>query len=81
MELAIIRHRTSGDVYVASTRGDGTITARSLPLPYYEWENEEQEVQPDLDLDVFALDDDWEHTDEDYRYLATQAPGGPLIIH
>lgn len=81
MTLSLIRHRTSGDVYVAEER-DGLILARTLPLADYEWSDGEGHVQPDLKLDMFAVDWPEEEPipDSDYRYLATEGEDGALVI-
>ena len=79
----LIRHRTSGDVYVAEVDGDGYIRARTYPLHHSEWQDDDHNVRPDLDLYDFEVNaEDEPIYDGQYRYLASQAaPDAPLTIH
>lgn len=78
--LALIKHVTSGDVYVAEIDAEYTITARTLPLASHEYEFDGA-LLPGLDLNRFAVDwpEDEPYPDTDYRWLASQEPGKPLV--
>lgn len=78
--LALIRHQTSGDVYVAEIDDAFRITARTLPLERYEYESDGA-LLPDLDLNRFAVDwpEDEPYPDVDYHWLAYQEAGGDLV--